>query len=166
MVQLQAKSINISDSILDLLTELANQHKVNGQIKSRIKIIQLSNEGKSNNSIVKLTGHCYEKVKQWRNRWHEEYNNLLVSYEKASTKSEQKRILISFFSDAKRSGSPSKIGYEAVQKIVAIACSHPNDFDIPRSTWNRDLIAQVAVREGIVAKISGSYISVLLKKTI
>lgn len=166
MSQLQAKSVKINDSVLNLLSELTNQHKVSEQIKSRIKIIQLSKEGESNNKIVKRTGHCYEKVKHWRNRWHEEYDRLLALYEKASTKSEQRRILLTFFSDAKRSGSPSKIGYEAVQKIVAIACSHPNDFNLPRSTWNRDLIAQVAVREGIVATISGSYISVLLKKTI
>lgn len=166
MGQLQAKSVTISTSILHLLIELTNQHKVSEQIKSRIRIIQLSQEGESNNKIVKRTGHCYEKVKHWRNRWHNEYDNLLVSFAKASTKSEQRRILLTFFSDAKRSGSPSKIGYEAVQKIVAIACSHPNDFDFPRSTWNRDLIAQVAVREGIVPNISGSYISVLLKKTI
>lgn len=166
MGQLQAKSVIISKSLLNLLIELTNQHKVSDQIKSRIKIIQLSSEGESNNKIVKRTGHCYEKVKHWRNRWHDEYDSLLAIYEKATTKSEQRRILLTFFSDAKRSGSPSKIDYEAVQKIVAIACSHPNDFNLPRSTWNRDLIAEIAVREGIVSTISGSYISVLLKKTI
>jgi gas vesicle protein len=166
MGQLQAKVLKINDSIQSELEDLSSQHKISEQIKSRINIIMLSHSGLSNNKIVKQTGHCYEKVKQWRDRWHKDYDKLLSHYEKATTKAEQKRLILSFFSDAKRSGSPSKISYEAVQKIVAIACSHPNDFNLPRSTWNRDLIAQTAINEGVVSSISGSYVSVLLKKTI
>jgi putative transposase len=119
----------------------------------------------SNNKIVKQTGHGYQKVKDWRDLWHKEYPALLKAYHSTGSRAAAHRLVLSFFQDAPRSGTPKKIGYEVVQKIMAIACSKPTEFGIPRTTWNRDLIAQTVVEEGLIERISGSYVSVLLKKT-
>jgi putative transposase len=165
MALLQAVQIEISDSIHSILKKEIERHGLSEQIKSRIRIILLAHSGLSNNKIVKQTGHGYQKVKDWRDLWHKEYAALLKAYETTGSRAAAHRLVLSFFQDAPRSGTPKKIGYEVVQKVMAIACSKPTEFGIPRTTWNRDLIAQTVIEEGIIERISGSYVSVLLKKT-
>lgn len=165
MALLQAVQIEISAPLRLILERELSRHGVSEQIKSRIRIILLAQSGLSNNKIVKQTGHGYQKVKDWRDLWHKEYSSIVTAYESCESKAAAHRMVISFFQDAPRSGTPKKIGYEVVQKIMAIACSKPTEFGIPRTTWNRDLIAQTAIEEGIIERISGSYVSVLLKKT-
>jgi putative transposase len=49
------------------------------------------------------------------------------------------------------------------QQITALACRKPQDYGIPITQWNREMLAQVAMAQGIVETISPRYISELLK---
>lgn len=53
-------------------------------------------------------------------------------------------------SDYSRSGAPIRISLEEKQQLVALACKKPQDFGIPITPWNREMLAKVAMAEGIV----------------
>jgi putative transposase len=71
--------------------------------------------------------------------------------------------MLAVLEDAPRSGAPVRISMAQKQQITALACRKPQDYGIPVTQWNREMLAQVAVAQGIVETISPRYISELLK---
>jgi putative transposase len=56
-----------------------------------------------------------------------------------------------------------RISLAEKQRLMALACQKPEDFGIPVTQWNREMLAQVAQAQGIVKKISPRYVGKLLK---
>lgn len=72
--------------------------------------------------------------------------------------------MLEILSDIPRSGKPKQITLAQEQQIVALAREKPEDYGIPMTQWNREMLAHVAKTEGIVKTISPRYISDILKK--
>ena len=72
--------------------------------------------------------------------------------------------MLEILSDLPRSGHPKRITLEQEQQIVAVACRKPKEFGIAMTQWNREMLAHVAMAEGIVDQISPRYVSEILKK--
>jgi len=78
--------------------------------------------------------------------------------------SELLQKMLAILTDEPRSGPPIRISLTEKQQLVALACKKPEDFGVPLTQWNREMLAKVAMAEGIVEKISPRYVSEILKK--
>jgi len=135
----------------------------------RIQIVVDTAEGKSISAISRTLGLSRFTVRQWRDRFEDSLPHLRSFAEGCDGKGVSEKELfdqmLAVLSDRPRPGKPSEITPAQVQQIVAIACRKPSDFGHPRSDWSYELIAQIAVEQGIVDHLCGRYASELLKKT-
>jgi hypothetical protein len=84
----------------------------------------------------------------WTKRWLERYDLPVAE-----------RLL-----DAARSGTPWKISPEQWCKMIAVACAPPETYDVPMTHWTNKELAKQVIKQGIVDRISPSYIGQMLKK--
>lgn len=158
-----AASLELSESQGKLLTQYAHKHTVSRQLHQRISIVLRAHQGESNMHIARLLGVTSNTVKKWRTRWIASYERLCAHQQQTERESEHLQQMLAVLEDAPRSGSPMRISLAEKQGLMALACQKPEDFGIPVTQWNREMLAQVAQRQGIVKKISPRYVGKLLK---
>lgn len=151
-----------------ILEKHCHKHSLAHNTKTRIKILILASKGRSNLSVKRELGVDVKTTKKWRCRWEAEFDTLVVfekgfSEEGISDKELLDRML-AIIKDNPRSGAPREITLAQEQQIVALACEQPEDYGIPMTQWNREMLAHVAKAKGIVKKLSPRYVSVILKK--
>ena len=107
-------------------------------------------------------------VKKWRSRWESGYEALTMFEQGESGKGVSDRQLLEqmlkLLEDKPRSGAPKIITLAQEEQIVALACEAPEDYGIMMTQWNREMLAHVAIIQGIVDSISPRYVSNILKK--
>lgn len=150
-----------------LLTKQRNKASVAVQQRDRIDIILGAFSGKSNLSLCQQLGVCRSTATHWRKRWAACYEGL-YSYEagvagRGVSDRDLLARMLTVLEDAPRSGAPVRISMAQKQQITALACRKPRHYGIPVTQWNREMLAQVAMAQGIVETISPRYISRLLK---
>jgi putative transposase len=165
----QAKVIQLSERQHRLLEQERNRHQVSGQLRQRIDIILQAAAGISTNQLVKQLQLTYATVQHWRNYWHQQQAALL-SYEAGDghrpvSDSQLLQRMRSLLKDAPRSGAPARISLAQQEQIQALACSKPPELGLPLERWSGALLAQEAIKRGIVEAISGRYVNQLLKKS-
>lgn len=159
-----APKVELTERQKKILTKYINKRDISTQIQARINIILHAYEAKSNLGISKLLGLNPNTVKKWRNRWVGSYTQLWEFEQAQASNRELLKKMLHILSDQPRSGAPPQISLEEKQKLVALACKKPEEFGIPLTQWNRDMLAKVAKTEGIVKKISPRYVGEILKK--
>lgn len=159
---LNAREHSILRSYLGSRTLSRGEHQ-------RVQIVVDAAEGKSISAISRALGLSRFTVRQWRDRFEDSLPHLRSFAEGWDGKGLSDKELFdqmrAVLSDRPRSGKPAEYTPAQVQQIVGIACREPSDFGHPRSGWTNELIAQVAVEQGIVNHLCGRYASELLKKT-
>lgn len=139
------------------------------QYQERIEILLRASKGDSNGQIRREMGLALNTVKCWRKRWNDEYAALVVFEQGAQgegvSDGQLLKQMLSTLKDAPRSGAPQTISAAQKQQIVALACQKPAEFGIPITTWTHQLLAQVAVEQGIVQTLSPRHVGTILKKT-
>lgn len=133
----------------------------------RIRILLDTSAGKSLSSISRELGLGRMNVRLWRDRFEAGLADLRsfsagVDGQGVSDRELFDRML-EMLSDLPRSGKPAEIGPVQVQQLVALACRKPVDYGLPHSNWTHELLAQVAIEQGIFKRISGRYVGKLLK---
>lgn len=148
-----------------LLCDYLGKHTISLHYQQRINIILLSFDGLSNHRISKDLSTSRPTIAKWRTRWLTHYEDL-CAYEIKEAPSDTTLLLrmLNILSDKPRSGAPVQISLSEKENLIALACKKPEDFGIPVTHWNREMLAQVAISEGLVEKISPSYVSRVLKK--
>lgn len=150
-----------------LLTKQRNKASVTVQQRVRIDIVLGAFAGQSNLHLCQRLGIGRSTVTHWRKHWAACYEALCtyeagVSGQGVSDRALLVRMLV-VLQDAPRSGAPVRISMAQKQQITALACRKPQDYGIPVTQWNREMLARVAVAQGIVETVSPRYISELLK---
>lgn len=150
-----------------LLTKQRNKAKVAVQQRNRIDIVLGAAAGQSNRSLCQALSVGGNTVTYWRKHWAACYASLCIYEAGLAGQGVSDRQLLSrmlsVLEDAPRSGAPVRISMAQKQQITALACRKPEDYGIPVTQWNREMLAQVAVSQGIVETISPRYVSELLK---
>ena len=159
-----APKVELTERQKKLLTKYIHKRDISAQIQARINIILHAYEAKSNLSISRLLGLNPNTVKKWRDRWVASYTQLCEYEQEQASDGELLKKVLHMLSDQPRSGAPPQISLDKKQKLVALACKKPEEFGIPMTQWNRDMLAKVAKAEGIVKKISPRYVGEILKK--
>lgn len=151
------KTIELSPCQKKILEEITRCRLLPHSLIQRATIVMQAAEGKKNKAISADLKVQEETVGMWRKRWISAQPELL-NYE---MKPKMLRELIEkTLSDAPRSGTPATFTAEQVCLLVALACETPPEHI---STWSRTLLAQEAVKRGIVESISPASIGRFLK---
>lgn len=160
----KASEVNLNARQKLLLEKHSNKGTISIQLKQRINIILQANQGKNSVSIGTSIQVMRLTVSKWRNRWSKSYHQLCeYEQEDVSDRDLLNRMLL-ILSDKPRSGAPSRISLAEKQNLIALACKKPEEFGIPMTQWNREMLAKVAMSEGLIKSISSRYVSELLKK--
>jgi putative transposase len=155
--------VQLSASQKDFLTQYSNKRTLGRQTYQRIAIVLHAHQGWSNLRIAREVGMNPNTVKKWRDRWIAGYQGLCLYEQQERKPSERLKRMLAVLSDSPRSGAPTRISLAEKQRLMALACKKPEDFGVPLTQWNREMLAWVAQREGLVKKISPRYVGKLLK---
>jgi len=162
------KKFVISEKIKGILKSFANSRTLPFAMVKRSSIVLMASDGKNNREIAKEVGLHYINVAKWKNRFLES-QSLLEALETIeadkeepnySKLEEELRIVLS---DKPRPGTPPTITAEQVLKIMNLACQNPKDHGYEASHWTHVLLAEAAVKTGIIDEISRSSIGRFLK---
>lgn len=124
--------------------QTAPQHRV-----KRAKIILMANgDGASNQAIAQELGIYKAEVTNWTKRW----------IERAMEPIEER------LADLQRCGRPDEITPEQWCRIIALACEKPEHYGRPVSHWSSPELADEAVKQRIVDRLSPGHLRKVLKK--
>lgn len=165
-----AQSLSITPRQKRLLARHRNKASISVQCRTRIDIVLGAINGQSNTEICEQLAICRSTVVSWRSRWASSYQQLCAFEAGLADQGVPDRQLLDqmldILRDLPRSGAPERIPLSEKQQLIALACEKPEDYGIPFTQWNREMLAKVAMAEGIVEKISPRYVGKLLKKAI
>jgi hypothetical protein len=163
-----APLISLTPRQRQLLEKQQSKATIMVQHSARIAIILGAADGLGDTDLFRQLKVCRSTVTKWRKNWLRSYDELCafeaglagqgVSDKELLTK------MLAILSDSPRSGAPKRITLSQEQQITALACEKPEDFNIPITQWNREMLAKVAMAKGIVESVSPGYVSKILKK--
>ena len=157
-----ALEIKLSQKQERILTEYAVGTHTPLHLKTRSQIILMAAKGWSNNAIERNLNINAKTVKQWRDRYGIQYEELQRI--QAETPHKMRSAIQKILSDEHRPGSPSTFTDEQVAAIIAMACEDPSKFDLPFSHWTPGLLQRQAIKHGIVEDISVRQVGRFLKR--
>ncbi len=152
----------LSELQMQILCNLVSASYTPKALAIRAKIILLLAEGKSIPTISSELKVSLPPIYKWEKRWLQA-RETLDQIEKEKAKHELKKAIENTLKDAPRSGAPPTFTPEQVLKIIALACTSPESEQIPVSHWSCRLLAEHAIKIGIVDSISYKQINIFLK---
>ena len=155
-----SEPINLTSLEYSLLASYCNKSTISVRMYKRLSIILKSADGELGINISDSLGLSNRVIYKWLRRWREGYGSL----SDFSDSDELLSKMLGILGDKPRTGAPIRISLSEKESLVALACESPSDYGLPVTSWNRELLAQVAVRENLVKTISPSYVSKVLKK--
>ena len=126
--------IELAAEQVETLTKLARNQRAPFVEVQRARILLLAHAAVANAEIARRVGCSEQTVRSWRRRWHTTQR----------------------LSDAARCGRPRRLTATDRAAITALACSAPRAKQRPWVRWSGEKLAQVAVEEKLVARISPS----------
>ncbi len=157
----KAAVVRLPKAIQEILTKFAKSRTLPARQVQHAKIILLAADGLDNMKISKQVGLGQDSVSKWRSKFIKKLPHFQEVAEKAP--SHLREEITFFLNDRPRSGKPSRYTDEQIVKILEIACRNPEEFGYEVSHWSLNLLAKVAVKEGIVDSISAKRVSDFLK---
>ncbi len=159
----RASQVQLSESQERLLRQYSQKASVSRHLHQRIRIVLQAHQGNSSSGIARSLSIRANTVQKWRDRWADSYEQLCLYEQQEPGEGKRLKRMLAILSDAPRSGSPVRISLAEKQRLMALACQKPEDFGIPLTQWNREMLSQVAQQQGLVKKISPRYVGKLLK---
>lgn len=154
---------------LDLLRKIGKSQKLSTRIVKRSDILSYYLSCNNKRKTSRDLGIARDNVYRWVRRWESSKKERLEQwelYEKGALKEESyKRFIIKLLEDEKRSGTPTTFTIQEKEQIVALCLENPMELGLPFTHWTSKLLAQEAIKRGIVKKISSRHVSRVLKKS-
>ena len=133
---------------------LMRRHTTPQQIVLRARIVLLAHQDYNNQDIARQLGIGIDMVRHWRKQWQIEQEVPLC----------QKSVLARL-SDAPRPGAPATISAEAYCRIMSLACQPPENFGRPITEWTARELADEAILQKMVPRISPRQVGRFLKRS-
>lgn len=169
MPRRQASIVHLSELQRQLLAGEVKRHQLSEQLRVRIQIILDASQGTGNRALSRVyaPGNV-PLIRKWRNRWVAQQSKLdALESQLRGQRGMRKRLLeamLEVLSDAEGRGVKSPFTPSQEEQIVALACTQPSDYGLADVKWSQQLLAKMAVEQGIVSHISQSKICGILKK--
>jgi putative transposase len=143
--------LSLTSAVREVLENLERRHHTPQKLAERARLVLEMAEGGTNPEVGARMGMHPTSVRTWRRRWHEQRERLqaLEGAPKALA-----NAVVEILTDQPRSGTPPTFTPEQVAAIVALSCESPENSGIPASQWSCTLLAEEAVRRGIVESIA------------
>jgi transposase len=120
----RAPRVRLSPPVRKRLKRIVKNGKSEHRLVVRARIALLAAQGENNASIARQVGRSVRTVRRWRQR--------LATSPTANT-----------LRDRPRGGRPASVPIAARVYIGMLACTDPNTFDLPRTTWSQEALLQV-----------------------
>jgi putative transposase len=146
-----------------LLEKITRQLTVPDYKKQRVKAVLCAARGQQNKDIAKQIGLNRNEVGKWRKRWAKQHQDWQQSDPELRPKMDAKLVL-HWLADEKGRGRKNEITLEQQAKIAGLAQEKPEQYGIPVTHWTLDLLKDVAVKQGIIDKVSRVSVHRILKK--
>ena len=142
--------INLNETEKEQLEKILKEPLTPQFMAKRVRVILMANSGKYRNTeISQYVGMDAGDITKWTKRWVESEVVLVEDRLK----------------DRPRSGRPSEITAEQWCKIMALACEKPENHGVPITHWSLPSLTAEIIKQGIVDKISTTYVGTFLKKS-
>jgi transposase len=163
-----AQAIAMTPLQILLFCKAGSKRTIQQQFSTRIDLLLRAQQGQSTNQIARDLGLAVNTVRLWRSRWQGCYEQL-CAYERemksqSLSKHDYLQVLLGKLKDEPRSGTRKQISLAAEQQIVALASEKPQDYGVEMTGWTHQMLAKVAIAQGVVAKISSRHVGNILKK--
>jgi transposase len=152
-----ANKVRISECQQEILRQISTSTTSALRLVQRATIILLAFAGCDNQDIAKEVGLNRNAVAQWRLRWAQNWQKLIL-IECQESRAELRRAIEKVLADEQRSGSPGTFTPEQITQIFALACELPEKSGRPITHWTAQELADEAKKRGIVESISASQI--------
>nr|VFJ56049.1 MAG: Transposase [Candidatus Kentron sp. DK] len=140
--------INLTSLERAALKRIVSRHNSPQAIVNRAQIILMANdEGMPNQQIADYLKIAKETVTVWAKRWIERFFEPIPER----------------LADMPRPGRPSEITPEQWCQIVALACENPKTYNRPITHWTSRELADEALKQGIINKLSAGHLRKILK---
>lgn len=146
-----------------ILERIVRRHSSSQQLVRRTLILLLANSGLNNEQIAQQLRISRVTVQLWRQRWHESASKLAVLESEGIDDKALSEWLEGILTDQQRRGAPVTFSIEQVVQIVALACEEPQASGLPITDWTPRELATVAIKRGIVERISPRSVERFLK---
>lgn len=156
------QNIDVSNKQFKILTGLVKSIKTRTDVKERAELIIKCYFDNNISRCSKELKVSRKKVKKWRHRWKNNQNVLLRVETEEPHKLKSK--IISVLSDSDRIGKPAIIKNEQIASIIYLSLQEPSAFGLPISHWTAEELKKLAIKLGIVEKISIRQINRYLKQ--
>jgi putative transposase len=142
--------IKLSEEERIALERLVKSPTTAQQIALRARIILLADTGMKHQEIAKQLAIGMTVITRWTQRWLDKINDPIAAR----------------LQDSYRSGRTPVITPPQVCKLIALACESPQAHGVPITQWTHRELAEEAISQGIVERISASQVGRILKKRI
>jgi len=120
------------------------------QIAQRSRLIVLADTGMKHQEIAEQLAIGMNVITLWTKRWLDKINDPIEAR----------------LQDSQRSGRAPTITPSQVCQLIALACESPQAQGLPTTHWTHRELAETAISQGIVERISASQVGRILKKKI
>lgn len=160
MPSLFSTELSLAPAILEVLERLSRRSSTPQQQALRARMLLAMAKGGTNPEIAADFGLHPTSVRKLRQRWLAEQSTFepLLGDEKALTKK-----LVEFLRGGTSTGRPPTFTPEQVAAVVALACEPPDAAGVPITHWSCEILAEEAVRRGLVESISPATVGRFLK---
>lgn len=167
--QAPARAIPMTSLQRSILEQESRKRTTTKQFSTRTQLLLKASQGQSINQTARDLSLSVNTVKAWRARWQDQYARL-CAYEEAMPdqglrRHDYRHMLLSTLRDLPRSGTRKRISLEEEQQLIALASEKPVAYGIEMTDWTHQMLAKVAMAEGIVKQISSRHVGNILKKT-
>ena len=164
-----ALPLTVNTRIRSIVEKECKKGKNSVTFKKRLSVIRDGIQGKSKYSTSKELGVSDHMINLWRTRWSESILKIERALEEGYSSRPIKDheildMIKEILSDRPRSGTPKRITMAMEELIVALACDKPENHGIKMTRWTYEMLAHVAIAEGIVHEISSRHVNNIIKK--
>lgn len=156
----QAVTVTISPPQQMVLEALLRQHSCPQALALRARIVLGTATGQRNEPLARHLGCTPKTVRKWRARWVAAEAPLAAA---EAVPHDLRITLANVLADAARSGAPDTFSAEQIVQIINLACTPPAAAGRPVDAWTPRELADEAVKQGIVTRISPRSVERFLK---
>jgi len=134
-----------------VLTALLRRSSCPQALVLRAKILLGAADGRRNEPLARTVGCTPTTVRKWRGRWRAAAARLAGVDEDPAALAQ---TVAAVLADAPRPGAPGTFTAEQIVQIIDLACRPPEQVGRPVTAWTPRELADEAVKQGIVTRIS------------
>ncbi len=143
--------LTVSPAHRAVLTALRRRSSCPQALALRVQIILAAATGQRNEPLARQAGCTSKTVRKWRSRWAAATAHLAVANDDRPA---LERAIAAALADAPRAGAPATFTAEQIVQVINLACRPLEQLDRPVTAWTPRDLADEAIRQGIVARIS------------